>query len=150
MKTDVVSYEVDTPVTVVWGFLRRVTLRRVVIVDGSVPVGVISRGTLLRWLGNWGSLLAQREMRDDVDRVGLLRGHMRAIAGAIARESERLEGDVSLAADNAVASAISAATKLQEQAQDLLAFCQVHHRFEPRADGEAAGSVQTADSGPRT
>ena len=59
MKKDVVAYEVETPVVVIWEFLQRVTLRRVVIVNNDVPIGVISRGTLLRWLGNWVALSAK-------------------------------------------------------------------------------------------
>jgi CBS domain-containing protein len=131
MKTNVVSYEVDMPAAIIWEFLRRVTLRRVVIVDQGAPVGVISRGTLLRWLGNWGALLAQRERTNRIDSMGLLRNHIQEAAAAIAQEAERLEHDASFADDNAVACTVKAATQLQEQAQDLLAMCQVNHQFEP-------------------
>jgi diguanylate cyclase (GGDEF)-like protein len=40
----------DTPISVVWDFLRRVPVRRVVVVEGKRPVGIISRSNLLRWL----------------------------------------------------------------------------------------------------
>jgi diguanylate cyclase (GGDEF)-like protein len=53
MKANVVSYEEDTPILSIFDFLCRVTIRRVVIVSGGVPTGVVSRGSLLQWFRNW-------------------------------------------------------------------------------------------------
>ncbi len=50
MKTHVVTYEEDTPAVVIFDFLCRVTIRRVVIVRGGTPVGVVSRSSLLGWM----------------------------------------------------------------------------------------------------
>lgn len=52
MKTHVVTYEEDTPAVVIYDFLCRVTIRRVVIVRGGKPIGVVSRSSLLRWMRN--------------------------------------------------------------------------------------------------
>jgi CBS domain-containing protein len=53
MKTNVVCYDVDTPVLAIYNFLCRVSIRRVLIVSDGVPCGVISRGSLLQWFSNW-------------------------------------------------------------------------------------------------
>lgn len=52
MKPNVITYEENTPVRTIYEFLCRVSLRRVVIVDGGRPTGSISRATLLRWFRN--------------------------------------------------------------------------------------------------
>jgi CBS domain-containing protein len=49
MKHNVVCYDESTPAKIVLDFLCRVTIRRVVIVSGGVPVGTIGRADLLRW-----------------------------------------------------------------------------------------------------
>jgi signal-transduction protein with cAMP-binding, CBS, and nucleotidyltransferase domain len=153
MKKNVVAYDIETPVAVIWEFLQRVTLRRVVIVDNDVPTGVISRGTLLRWLGNWGAILASRERSDSLEPLGLLCTHIHAAATAIVVEAERLQQEAAISTDNAVPIAVNAATRLQEQAQDLLALCQVHYKFEPRcfrenqpAEWAGGPSAEVSDS----
>ncbi|MBN2217602.1 MAG: diguanylate cyclase [Pirellulales bacterium] len=52
MKPDVICYDADTPLETIYQFLCRVSIRRVVIVRDGLPVGTISRGTLLRWFRN--------------------------------------------------------------------------------------------------
>jgi diguanylate cyclase (GGDEF)-like protein len=52
MKHNVVCYDESTPVATIYDFLCRVSIRCVVIVSGSQPVGVITRGSLLRWASN--------------------------------------------------------------------------------------------------
>lgn len=49
MNTNVVSYDEDTPASVIFDFLQRVAVRRVVIVKDGRPTGVISRGNIVRW-----------------------------------------------------------------------------------------------------
>lgn len=52
MRPNVISYEEDTPVRMIYEFLCRVTMRRVVIMKNGCPTGTISRGTLLRLFRN--------------------------------------------------------------------------------------------------
>jgi len=49
MKSNVIQYQEDTPIQVVYDFLRRVSIRMVIIVDGNRPTGTISCASLLRW-----------------------------------------------------------------------------------------------------
>ncbi len=53
MRTNVISYEEDTPIRVIYEFLCRVSIRRVVITSGGHPTGTISRNSLLQWFRNW-------------------------------------------------------------------------------------------------
>ena len=45
MKTGVIQYEPETPAAMIFEFLCRVQIHRVVIVENTRPVGLISRGT---------------------------------------------------------------------------------------------------------
>ena len=132
MERDVVAYDVTTPVTEILDFFRHVTLRRVAIVRDGVPVGVISRGTLLRWIGNWGVLFDRYGRGDNTNGLELLCSHIQLAASTIALEAEQFQHDVVKSAEHAVPCAINAATRLQDQAQDLLALCQVHYQFNPQ------------------
>jgi diguanylate cyclase (GGDEF)-like protein len=53
MNTTVVSFAQDTSLEKVRQFFSRVSMRRVVIVDGERPVGVLSRSNLLRCYHDW-------------------------------------------------------------------------------------------------
>jgi diguanylate cyclase (GGDEF)-like protein len=52
MTEGVIQYDSDTPASIIFDFLCRVQIQRVVIVEKSRPVGLISRGTFLRWARN--------------------------------------------------------------------------------------------------
>ena len=53
MRSNVICYEEDTPVRVIYEFLCRVSIRGVVITKDGRPVGTINRNSLLRWFHNW-------------------------------------------------------------------------------------------------
>lgn len=52
MTTRVIQYAPETPAQIIFDFLCRVQLRRVIVVEAGKPVGVISRGCFLRWIKN--------------------------------------------------------------------------------------------------
>jgi two-component system chemotaxis response regulator CheY len=49
MRPNVISYEEDTPIRMVYEFLCRVSMRRIVITKDGCPTGTISQSSLLRW-----------------------------------------------------------------------------------------------------
>jgi two-component system chemotaxis response regulator CheY len=49
MRPNVISYEEDTPIRVIYEFLCRVSMRRVVITKNGLPTGTISQNSLLKW-----------------------------------------------------------------------------------------------------
>lgn len=53
MRPNVISYEEDTPIRVIYEFLCRVSIRGVVITKEGRPTGTISRNSLLRWFRDW-------------------------------------------------------------------------------------------------
>jgi len=53
MRPNVISYEEDTPIRVIYEFLCRVSIRGVVITRDGRPVGAIGRSSLFRWFRNW-------------------------------------------------------------------------------------------------
>ena len=52
MSEGVIQYTPSTPASVIFDFLCRVQIHRVVIVDDLKPVGLIGRSTFLRWAEN--------------------------------------------------------------------------------------------------
>ena len=131
MRTDVVSYEEHAPVMDIWEFLRRATTRRVVIVQDGVPHGVISRGSLLRWLGNWGMLRSDRMLTDSDGGHSQLKERARMTASEISRQMEQFQSELASSCETVVPSIINAATRLQEHAQEMLTLCQIQYAFEP-------------------
>jgi hypothetical protein len=57
--------------------------------------------------------------------------HIQKAASAISYEAERFQTDVVGNRDDVVPAVVTAATRLQEQAQDLLALSQLHNSFTP-------------------
>ena len=53
MNSRPACFAIDAPARRVYDFLRRVSLRRVFILDGSRPVGIVRRGNFVRWLRNF-------------------------------------------------------------------------------------------------
>jgi diguanylate cyclase (GGDEF)-like protein len=49
MRPNVISYEEDTPIRIIYEFLCRVSIRCVVITQNGRPTGTISQNSLLRW-----------------------------------------------------------------------------------------------------
>jgi two-component system, cell cycle response regulator len=53
MRRNVISYEEDTPIRVIYEFLCRVTIRGIVITKNGRPTGTINRNSLLGWFHGW-------------------------------------------------------------------------------------------------
>ena len=98
MKTNVVCYDEETPVSVIYDFLCRVTIRRVIIVKGDRPTGTISRGTMLRWLRNWqlGSDVARPPSLPEVTDRGAstYQEHLCRVAAGLDRQIAMLRDEV--------------------------------------------------------
>ncbi|GAB4130367.1 MAG: hypothetical protein Kow0040_08030 [Thermogutta sp.] len=124
MQRQVIAYEENTPLRVIYEFLCRVALRRIVVVRNGEPVGAISRGTLLRWfhcrlaaLGRLPEGQAAESVSADQGKREVLIRTARRIAGEAEEFIRELEGD----AINLQARVIATATQLQGLATDLLA-----------------------------
>ncbi len=126
MKPNVICYEGDTPIRTIYEFLCRVSIRRVVVVDGGQPVGTISRSTLLRWFRN--TVIANGLLDVGHDRGGLetdshrskerLAETTRELAGQVAGLEGRLHDNV----EDLVPYVVGGVTRMQELLDDLLAY----------------------------
>lgn len=130
MTANVVCYERDTPVITIWEFMRRVTIRRVVIVENGAPLGVISRGTILRWLGNWNEGKGSSsewplQKTDNPDAV------FSKTVSLLEEEISKLQQNVPKLTSEFVPMIVDRVTRSQEYLQDLLALTQVCCRFSP-------------------
>lgn len=132
MKANVVYYDEQTPVVRVWEFLCRVTIRRVIVVNKQhMPVGVVSRGSLLRWMGNWGTFASHRNPPCGPS-ADLVPGEsLRRSAQAIRAEAQRLDECLAEGPADVAPLVVHAATRIQEHAQDLLALSQMNDHFRP-------------------
>ena len=139
MQRNVMCYDEATKLHVIWETLDRISVRRVVIVDDKVPVGVISRGTLLRWLGNWGESFSRKRGPFN-EREKSLREYIQRVAPTVMHQLRELHDHAAANNNCVVAATLNTVTRIQEQVGDLLAFCQVDHEFEPgkgKCNGQA-------------
>jgi CBS domain-containing protein len=142
MKPNVITYEESTPVRTIYEFLCRVSLRRVVIVDGGRPTGVISRGTLLRWFRNLviGKGLVPAEFsRLDATESDPYRSKERLVetARTLARQAAELYAQFQQGGEDLMPFIVGSSTAMQDLLNDLLA----HSRF-AGADDESAAEIQ--------
>jgi diguanylate cyclase (GGDEF)-like protein len=136
MKRNVVCYEEDTPVLLIYEFLCRVSLRAVVIVKDRRPTGIISRGSLLRWFTNLRavnpaavlegpSLEVPADHAPESDAVSALsepRQNITMIVQALAREAQQLEGRVAGEEHDLVPAVVGGVSRIEELLNDLLAY----------------------------
>ncbi len=124
MRPQVITYPADTPVRIIYEFLCRVSTRRVIITDDSVPVGAISRSSLLRWFRNL--VLSKAGAKENVKslnnsgdaRIATLQEALTAISFEVQRLQQALDEN----APDVAANVVGAASRIQELATDMLAF----------------------------
>jgi diguanylate cyclase (GGDEF)-like protein len=130
MRTNVICYPAETPAISIYEFLCRVSIRSVVVSRDGAPIGVIHRGSLLRWFSN---TIAQSRRKP---RVALKRD----VAGALAQR-RRLSSTVTVLSDQVIGlcraiadqnqhdlvpGVVGGVSRIQELTNDLLAqlrFC---------------------------
>jgi predicted transcriptional regulator len=59
MKRNVIAYEEDTPIRIIYEFLCRVTIRGIVVTKDGCPTGTITRESILRWFRD---TIAERQL----------------------------------------------------------------------------------------
>lgn len=135
MQTQVVSYPERTSLSQVYDFLCRVSIRGVVIVnDAGQPVGMINRGSLLRFFaGSLGShCSALGRDRDDAACKSLelssggnhLRARIEQTAAALADETTDLQRRLVAGPEDISGCVIGSVSRIQELSRNLLAWSQ--------------------------
>jgi two-component system cell cycle response regulator len=135
MTHGVVHYDQSILARTVYEFLCRLTVRRVVIVDDGKPVGIVSRGNILRWLGNWGELRRNISLSDlDQIRAGNLgraRSAALSTAAGMAKQAWSLYESLRKPDADFVPCVVDNASRIQSLVTDLLAGTQLHYSFAP-------------------
>ena len=135
MKTNVICYDEETPAYKVYDFLSGVTIRRVIVVKDNKPTGIISRGTLLRWFGNWGvtdMLRAHSQTRElCAAQNQRSKDNLGKVTDVLVAQLGDLRNELASDDDDPTASIVATATKIQELANEMLAYSQLHHAFDP-------------------
>ncbi len=147
---NVISYPATTPLRVIFDFLCRVSLRQVVIVEGTKPVGFLGRGSLLRWMrSKWAALSENFEAiipsGPGADRA------ISDIARSIQTLSDRLDGlqkkiateDTNETWESCRFEIVSLVSQLQDMMDQVLQSCSLIRSDSNR--GEHAGPL--ADKG---
>ena len=140
MKPNVICYEESTPVRIIYEFLCRVTIRRVVIADQGRPTGTISRSTLLRWFRNLvltKGLLHPGDLPEGNCEADPYRSKQRLseTTHELAEQVGSLEGHLRENAGDLVPYVVGGVTRMQEMLDDLLAYSRY---------ANAAGGAQAA------
>jgi hypothetical protein len=113
MKQGVIQYEPDTPAAVIFEFLCRVQIHRVVIVQDKKPVGLISRGTFLRWAQNFVQTQASTFVETNA------RPQLLEAAGALTRRAHDLQEELHTG-EEPLAPVVSGVSCMQDIMSDLL------------------------------
>ncbi|MBP89754.1 MAG: hypothetical protein CMJ64_24120 [Planctomycetaceae bacterium] len=131
MKRNVVCYEEDTPVLLIYEFLCRFSLRAVVIAKDGRPTGIISRGSLLRWFTNLlavnsgAAIEGPSRIASEGDRASTPsepRRNVTMIARALAGEAEQLQDRIDREEEDLVPAVVGGVSRIEELLNDLLAY----------------------------
>ena len=122
MRPHVITYPADTPVRVIYEFLCRVAMRRVIITDRGVPVGVVSRASLLRWFRNL--VLSERARANGQQPAGdnTAEEIIQDALNQIDQERDKMAQKLAEKPPDLCAHLVGAASRIQELAVDILAF----------------------------
>ena len=125
MKTNVVAYEEDAPVRMIYEFLCRVSIRQVIIVRNGVPVGIISRSSLVRWFNHWiacGGEGGKLPNPESVTSSKCSKGMVLEIVEQILAQATDFQQQLKEPTDDAILYIVGGASRIQELVNDLLAF----------------------------
>ena len=120
MKRNVVCFDEDTPAGVIFDFLCRVSIRRVIVVRDGNPRGIISRSAFLRWYNNMlhargthGAAVAAPAKSAKVSLQPLLQ--------ALSSEAEVLRESLHGRPEDVLPQVIDRTSRMQELINDILA-----------------------------
>ncbi len=120
MKRNVVCFDEDTPASVIFDFLCRVSIRRVIVVRDGFPTGVIGRGSFLRWYNNLlharGELPRPNGVTDSAKKDRALS----PLARALWTEAEVLKDTLDHKSHEVLPLVIDRTSRMQELINDIL------------------------------
>ena len=131
MCTNFLSFDVNTSIPQICDAFRRNSLQRVFIVKSGVPAGIVSRGAVLRLLGNWDAInTKQRHAEKLLPSAQAKETRVREVVQTVTKEVQKLEEDFNESSSEGAVELVSTATRLQELASELLVLSQNEDSFE--------------------
>jgi CBS domain-containing protein len=121
MKQGVIQYEPNTQAVVIFEFLCRVQIHRVVVVENTRPVGLISRGTFLRWAQNYVRTNALTFVEENA------RPQMLEAADALTRRAHYMQDELHTTTEEPMAPVVSGISSMQDIMSDLLLWARCSH-----------------------
>jgi diguanylate cyclase (GGDEF)-like protein len=116
MTSRVIHYEPSARAELIFEFLCRVQIHRVVIVENGRPIGLVSRGSFLRWIQNYVTVCQPAETRCDV-RPELLR-----TANALTSRATLLRDELEVAPDEVVLPVVNGVSSMQVLIGELISW----------------------------
>lgn len=144
LRPHVITYPAETPLRVIYEFLCRVSMQRIIITENNVPVGAISRASLVRWFRN---LVLAEQDRQSVEKREVIRDEIaeaaqRDAVTALLLESHRLHDTLERRPPDLADHLVGAASRIQELATDMLAYANVpRQETSPGGAGCGAGAL---------
>ncbi|MFN3150051.1 diguanylate cyclase [Bremerella sp.] len=120
MRKNLICYPPNIPLSVVWEFLNRVSIRTVLITENGKTLGILSRQSILRWLANttWKQNAGHDHASDGAHSSSK---RLEAAAKLLAETSRQLTNDVEVRSeDEHAAMVIGTVSKMQDLMTDLL------------------------------
>lgn len=140
MKTNVICYPEDTPVSRIHEFLCRVSIRRVIIVRDGQPVGSISRFSLVHWFNTWMQTFGRENLDGSLPAAltyeERARAHTRAAARELIEQASELHRQVEPESDPMLPVLMNRISRMQDLLGDLL---NITHRVTEPSPDEMAG-----------
>jgi diguanylate cyclase (GGDEF)-like protein len=114
MTTRVIQFEPSDSAQVIFDFLCRVQMRRVIIVENERPVGVVTRGSFVRWIRNY--LKSQDAAKDGFD----TRLHLFKAAESLLDRTTRLCDEIEADPDDLLRPVVRGVSSIEMILGDLL------------------------------
>ena len=150
MKTSVACYDENTPISVIYEFLARVSIRQVVILSEDRPIGIVSRECLVRWFTSWGEAHSSQAAKIGDDSSGPAIAdwvtQLSQLAAKITQRAIQLQSEVSDSPSDLVPKLVSGASQIEAALADLLSysrFAQQESRCSPENQIEEAIAVDS-------
>jgi hypothetical protein len=141
MNKKPICFSIETPAAVIQDFLARAASRRVVILDGQRPVGIVSRSSILRWREYRG--LADRSLFANMPPSNPSptgrHDSLLALVSEIGSQAADLAQRLVVTDDPPVELAVATATRIHSLLEDVVTQAQ---RLDPRhADKSTIGAM---------
>jgi CBS domain-containing protein len=126
VSVSVITFGEHVSVLEICRAFQRNGLRRTIILRDAEPIGLVTQDALLRLIANWAGRAVTYRPETRQDAVEMKKPDVCAIADAITHDMSQLKHDASTSCSELTPALVATATRVQEQAQKLLALSQDH------------------------